>query len=351
MGKKYDNLWDSLISFENLLLAFQKARRGKRFQPEVADFENHRERYLFELQKRLIEQSYQPSGYSSFKIYDPKERLVSAAPFHDRVIHHALCNVTEFIFERMFIADSYANRKGKGVHKSLDKAQDFARKSPFVLQCDIRQFFPSIDHEIIKHILFHKIIDPKVRWLIEQIIKSGESVLKSQYEMVYYPNDDLFAANRARGLPIGNLTSQLWANVYMNELDQFVKRQLKCKSYVRYVDDFLLFSESKSELWEWKAAIVEFLYTIRLSLHMKSSTVYPVSNGIPFLGFTLFPDNRRLKNRNVRMFEKRLRKKQSEFREGEISYSELNASVKGWVAHALHGDTYKLRSHLLSRTF
>lgn len=351
MGKKYDNLWDRLVSFENLLLAFKKAAKGKRSKPEVADFENNRERYLFELQKRLINKTYRPTGYASFKIYDPKERLVSAAPFHDRVVHHALCNVTEFIFERMFIGDSYANRKGKGVHKALDQAQRFSRKKQYVLQCDIRQFFPSIDHEILKEMLFRKIVDKDVCWLIDVITKSGEGVLNEQYEMVYYPKDDLFAVNRARGLPIGNLTSQLWANVYMNALDQFVKRCLKCKCYVRYVDDFLLFSDSKQKLWEWKKGIVEFLWSLRLSMHMKSSTVYPVNNGIPFLGFILFPHKRRLKNRNARMFEKRLRRKQRAMRRGELSFDDLNLCVKGWVAHAVHGETYGLRRTILGKAF
>ncbi len=351
MARQYDGLWNHLISFENLLKAFQKAARGKRSNPIVADFENNRERYIFTLQHRLANKSYRPAGYRSFRILDPKPRLISAAPFHDRVIHHALCNVIDPIFERTFIGDSYANRKGKGVHKALDKAQKLMRQYPFVLQCDIRQFFPSIDHQRLFLIVRRKIADPNVLWLVRAILKGGEKILRSEYDMVYFPGDDFSALNRPRGLPIGNLTSQLWANVYLNDLDQYVKRQLKCQAFVRYVDDFLLLAEEKKQLWEWKRAVREYLYSLRLVLHEGSSTVYPVTNGIPFLGFRLYPAKRRLKTRNARLFEKRLRRYQRAFRRGEISFQDLNHRVQGWVAHASHGDTKSLRRSILGRAF
>ena len=185
----------------------------------------------------------------------------------------------EPIFERTFIADSYANRVGKGTHKALDCAQQFSRRYHYVLQCDIRQYFPSIDHQILFDLLASKIGDPQVLWLCNQILSSGEGVLRDEYEVVYFPGDDLLSAARPRGLPIGNLTSQFWANVYLNQLDQFIKRELHCKAYVRYVDDFLLFSDSKRRLWEWKRAVKEKLAELRLALHEAESTVYPVRCG------------------------------------------------------------------------
>jgi retron-type reverse transcriptase len=319
----------------------------------VAAFEIDLEANLFRLQRELETQTYRPGPYDSFYIYDPKHRLISAAPFRDRVVHHALCNVIEPIFEPTFIFDSYANRVGKGTHKALDRCQEFARRFRYVLQCDLRQFFPSIDHGVLRAILGRKIADPDVMWLINRILESGVGVLVDEYDMVYFPGDGLWAVERPRGLPIGNLTSQFWANCYLNPFDHFVKRELRCGKgrggYLRYVDDFLLFSDSKRQLWEWKDAVREFLARQRLTLHERRSTVYPVTNGIPFLGFHVYPTHRRLKRRNGVAFARRLRGIVDALARGEISHEELNHRVQGWVAHAAHGDTYGLRRSLLSQ--
>ncbi len=345
--KRYDNLYDEVTGFENLWLAYRRAARGKRGQPAVAAFEFNLEDELFRLQDELIAQTYRPGPYTSFYIRDPKRRLISAAPFRDRVVHHALCNVIEPIFERTFIGDSYANRTGKGTHAALDRAQAFARRYPYVLQCDVEQFFPSIDLAILAGILGRKLADPRVMWLAGRIIDGGARVLAHEYEMVYFPGDDLLAAARPRGLPIGNLTSQFWANVYLNELDQFVKRQLGCRAYVRYVDDFLLFADEKRQLWVWKDAIRERLAELRLTIHERESTVYPTAAGIPFLGFRVFPDHRLLKRRNGVAFSRRLRSLRRAAAGGQISLSDVTTRVQGWVAHAAHGDTWGLRRALL----
>jgi RNA-directed DNA polymerase len=348
MFKVADNLYASLTSFQNLYRAYRKAARGKRGQPAVAAFEFDLEGQLFQLQSDLQTRAYQPGPYRSFHIRETKRRLVSAAPFRDRVVHHALCNVIEPLFERTFIADSYANRVGRGTHRALDRAQAFARHYPFVLQCDLEQFFPSVDHAVLHAVLARKIADPGVLWLAKRILASGERVLESEYTLTYFPGDDLFAANRPRGLPIGNLTSQFWANVYLNELDQFVKRKLKCRGYLRYVDDFLLFSEQKRQLWSWKTAISDFLASLRLTLHKRESTVYPVKNGIPFLGFRLYPSHRRLKRRNGVAFARRLPQWYAALARGEMTLEELQSRVRGWISHAKHGNTWGLRQALLS---
>ena len=205
-------MYDELTSWPNLLLAYRKASKGKRGKANVAAFEYRLEDNLCLLQEELRRQSYQPGPYHSFFIHEPKRRLISAAPFRDRVVHHALCNLIEPIFERSFIDDSYANRAGKGTHRALDRCQAFARRNHYVLQCDIRQFFPSIDHALLRGVLWRKVSDPCVRRLIDQILAGGAHVLSEEYEMVWFPGDDLLAALRPRGLPIGNLTSQFWAN-------------------------------------------------------------------------------------------------------------------------------------------
>ena len=348
MPKRFYNLYPELTHFDNLYRAFRKASRGKRGQIAVATFEFNLEGELFRLQAELENQTYLPGGYHSFYIRDPKRRLISAAPFRDRVVHHALCNLIEPLFERTFIGDSYANRVGKGTHKALDRAQSWARHYPFVLGCDIRQFFPSVDHALLRQILARKIGDEQVLWLCDQILASGASVLKDEYQMAYFPGDDLFAANRPRGLPIGNLTSQFWGNVFLNELDQFIKRELRVHAYCRYVDDFLLFSDDKRQLWAWKDALRKKLNSLRLSLHERSSTVYPVQNGIPFLGFRLYPDRRRLKRFNGVAFQRRFRRLQKQYGRGEISLERFDSAVQGWIAHARHGDTWGLRHSLLN---
>ncbi len=348
MPKRFAHLYTEVASFENLWLAAHKAARGKRGQPAVAAFEFNLEDELLRLEDELVSETYRPGPYKSFYIRDPKHRLISAAPFRDRVVHHALCNVIEPLFERTFIGDSYANRVGKGTHAALDRAQAFSRRHRYVLQCDVEQFFPSIDLAILDGILARKIADPQVMGLVRRILDGGAGVLANEYDMVYFPGDDLFAVNRPRGLPIGNLTSQFWANVYLNELDQFVKRQLRCRPYVRYVDDFLLFADDKAQLWDWKAAIVERLAGLRLTIHQRESTVYPAATGIPFLGFRVYPDHRRLKRRNGVAFVRRLRGWRRQVARGKLTLADLTPRIQGWIAHAAHGDTWRLRRVLLT---
>jgi retron-type reverse transcriptase len=344
--KSYKNLYPQITSFANLDLAWHKARKSKRHKPSVARFEFNAEGELFQLQRELQNHTYQPGAYRSFFIQDSKKRKISAAPFRDRVVHHALCNILEPIYEPKFIHDSYANRLGKGTHRALDRAQSFACRYPYVLKCDIETFFPAIDHAVLRGILFHHIACTDTRWLINQIVDSGDGILKEQYRMRYFFGDDLFAALRPRGLPIGNQTSQFWANVYLNPLDHFIKRDLHCTAYCRYVDDFLLFHEDKLVLHQWKAAIEQFLCALRLTIHPEKSVVFPVAAGIPFLGFHLFPDHRRLLQGNVRRFLARFRTQRRAIRHGDLTFDDIKPSLISWNAHAAHGNTWRLRTHL-----
>jgi hypothetical protein len=342
-------VFETLTSWENLLLAYRDAARGKRGQPQVAAFEHRLEENLVSLRWELREKSYRPGPYTSFYIHEPKRRLISAAPFRDRVVHHAFVNVIEPIFERSFIGDSYANRRGKGTHRALDRCQQLARRFPFVLQLDIRQFFPSIDHLVLRDRLARKIVDPCVLWLIDRILASGTGVLSEAYDMVYFPGDDLFAINRPRGLPIGNLTSQFWGNVYLNPIDHFVMRGLQCPGYVRYVDDLLLFAESKTALWEVKAGLCRRLERLRLTIH-RGAHPRPVEEGVPFLGFVVYPRWRRLKRRKSVQFERQWRKLTVACLAGEATRQQVVASWRGWVNHARYGNTIGLRAALLART-
>lgn len=336
-----------LYTWENLYLAYRKATKGKRGRVAAAAFEYRLEDNLFQLQDELAASLYRPGAYSSFTIHEPKRRLISAAPFRDRVVHHALCQLIEPAFERSFITHSYANRVGKGTHRAINTCQQWAQRYPYVLQCDVRQFFPSIDHAILQRTLYRHIQDGGLRRLLKLILDSGIGVLSEEYEMVYFAGDDLFAISRPRGLPIGNLTSQFWANCYLSEFDHFVNRALGCSAYLRYVDDFLLFAPDKATLHTWRTAVIERLARLRLTLHEGRAQVYPTAHGIPFLGFVVYPHYRQLKRRKGIDYRLRLRRMLTAYQRKRIGRAAIDHSVRGWINHVRFADTWGLRRTIL----
>ena len=332
-----------------MLQAYRQAARGKRGRAAAAAFEFQVADRLLALQEELRRGSYQPGTYHHFTLHEPKRRKISAAPFRDRVLHHALCNVCEPLFERQFHPHSYANRVGKGTHRAINQFQAYARHYPYVLRLDIVQHFPSLDHAVLKDALFREILDEQAQWLVNTILAGGEQVLEDEYDMVYFPGDSLLDRLRPRGLPIGNLTSQFWSNCYLNSLDWFVARELRCRAYLRYVDDFALFADSKKQLWAWKKRIIDYLGSLRLTAHAAKAQVTPVSSGIPWLGFVVYPYHRRLKRRNVIQFRRRLQHNISLYRQGSISFAELDASIQGWINHVRYGDTWGLRTSIFGQ--
>lgn len=231
-----------VADWSNLLLAHDAAAKGKRGRAEVAQFDSFSADWLLDIQSRLLAGEWQSGGYRSFVLQQPKRRLISAAPFADRVVHHAVCQVMEPWFERRFIADSFANRVGKGNHRAVRRAQQFSRRFPYVLQLDIRQHFASIDHQILMRELACAPLDQGLLALCEHILNGGAAV-HADAQLPGFRGDDLLSSLRPRGLPVGNLTSQFWSNVYLNRFDLFIKRELRCRAYVRYVDDMLFFSD------------------------------------------------------------------------------------------------------------
>ncbi len=348
--KTYRNLYPQIYDFENLYLAYRAARRAKRDRAEVVRFEQRVEEQLLNLQEELRTETYAPGGYRHFYIHEPKRRKISAAPFRDRVVHHTLHQVIEPIWERKFIYDSYACRVGKGTHRALDRCTEWVRRYRYVLQCDVAKFFPTIDHAILKSILQRTIADGPTMRLCVAIIDSGAGVLDDEREPHWFPGDDMFAPLRPQGLPIGNLTSQFWANVYLNELDQFVKRELHCRAYLRYADDFLLFADDKPTLHAWLHELRAFCAgRLRLHLHDTKCQVFPTASGVPFLGFRHLGTHRRLKRPSVVRFQRRLRAMQRAYTAGQTSREKIGERIQSWCAHAAHGDTYHLRARLLRR--
>ena len=335
-----------IVAWDNLLNAYHNAAKGKRRGATVAIFEHRMADHLIELRNELRDKSYRPGAYRHFVLHEHKRRKVSAAPFRDRVVHHALCNLIEPIFDARFIAHSFANRKGKGTHKAVDQFQRYAVQYRYVLRMDIVQHFPSLDHAILRTELERVIHDPDTMWLVKIILKSGVGVLANEYTPVLFAGDDLFALARPRGLPIGNLTSQFWSNVYMNPLDWFIKRELGCEAYLRYVDDFAVFSNDKTQLWEWRSAIKQRLAQMRLTMHEAEAQPVPCEHGSPWLGFVVYPNYRRVRRRNVLQFTRNFRLNLAHYAAGRVTLDRLHTSVQGWVNHVRYADTWGLRKHL-----
>lgn len=331
-----------LTSWANLLCAYRRAAKGKRSRPDVAAYEARLEDNLINLQAALWAGCWRPGGYYSFVIHEPKRRVISAAPFADRMVHHALCNLLEPVFERSFVGDSYANRVGKGNHRALDAAQQAARRYSYVLQLDVQRFFPSIDHAILRAVLARRVADDRLLWLIDLILASGDGVLHEEADAAFFPDDDLLAHCRPRGLPIGNLTSQFWANLYLNPLDHFVKRELRCPGYVRYVDDLLLFGNDKAMLAHWRDRLVERLGSLRLRFH-PGTHPQPVGEGFGFLGFRVFPQHRRLKRRKHLQFRQHVQSMLGDLAAGRVHADQVVDSVLAWNNHAGYGNTVGLR--------
>lgn len=338
-------LFERVCSFPNLLEAARLASRGKRFRPNVAAFGLNLEEELHGLQQELLARTYRPGPYRTFFIRDKKPRFISAAPFRDRVVHHALCNIIEPIFDRGFLFDSYACRKGKGTHAAVDRASTYARRYRYVLKCDFEKYFPSIDHEILFTQMTRRLHDPGVLGLVRAIVDGSNP----QPAMVrHYPGDDLFTPfERRRGIPIGNQTSQFFANVYLDGLDHYVKETLRTPGYVRYVDDFLLFDHDKRRLHEHRAAIEDFLVPLRVRLHPRKCFVAPVNSGVTFLGYRVFPTHRRLDADNVRRFKRRLRQYRQAAQEGRMSEGQRKERIRSWIAHARHADAACLRGRII----
>lgn len=336
VAKTYNNLYEQIYTFDRLHAAYLRARKGKRNRLEVMQFSQDLEGNLIALQNELIWQTYTTGIYRLFTVPEPKERLVAALPFRDRVVQHAIVEVIEPLWEARFISDSYACRVGKGTHAGADKAQSMLRavarrhSKVYVLKADISKFFKSIDHDVTKRLIRKKIACKRTLALLDQIIDSSPD-----------------------GLPIGNLTSQLLANVYLHELDIFAKHSLRERHYMRYMDDFCIVHHDKAHLQQLRATIEAFLWReLRLTTNAKTQ-VFPVAmshgRGLDFLGYRIWPTHRRLRKSSISRMSRTLRKLQKQYARGQVGLDKISQSVSSWLAHAAHADTLGLRRSLLSR--
>jgi retron-type reverse transcriptase len=323
--KTYKHLYEQICTKENICKAYHKARLGKRKKFYVRKFEADVDANIKRLHQELKDETWMPLPYKEFIAYEPKERLIRAPQFRDRIIHHALIRVLQPIYDKILIYDTYASRKNKGTHAAVDRLTQFLRRTndnAFVFHGDVRKFFDNVDHETLIKILREKIVDERVITLIRKILTNQGISL---------------------GVTLGNYTSQWFANIYLNELDYFAKHDLKVKHYIRYMDDFLLLSDSKPELHSWKHQIEKLLNEqLNLELHPVKRQIFPTNIGVDFVGYTVWNDHKRLRRRNVNRFISRL----NEFDKAPVITPFIEASLMSWKGYSIHADAYGLTKQL-----
>ena len=327
--------FEEIIGLENLLKAWKEFVRGKRNKKDVQSFQMRLMDNIFSLHDNLLHYTYKHGGYQAFKINDPKPREIHKATVRDRLLHHAIYRKLYPFFAKTFIADSYSCQLGKGTHKAIEKFRKFVHKvsknnmrTCWVLKCDIKKFFANIDHGILLEILREYIPDKNINRLLENIIGSFETKAKV-------------------GLPLGNLTSQLFVNIYMNRFDQFVKHKLKMKYCIRYADDFVFLSDDKSKLEKLISEIDEFLKNkLKLELHPDKVFIKTLASGVDFLGMVNFPDHRILRTATKRRMFKKLKNKFRKLKESMISEESFNQSLQSCLGMLKHCRGYKIKKEI-----
>src|SRR3989344_4393222 len=341
--KIYKNLFDEIVSTENLFLAWDKFKNGKRNKKDVQLFEWNLEENIFRLSRDLKDKMYKHGAYHSFNISDPKPRNIHKAQVRDRILHHDVFRILNPIFEPGFISASFSCREGYGTHKGVQYLQDTLRKatqngrvSCFALKCDIKKFFDTIDHDTLLGILKRKIKDDDTIWLLKQIISSFSS------------NHSLFGIEK--GVPIGNLTSQLFANIYMNEFDQFIKTKLKVRYYLRYTDDFLILSESRGYLVNILPKIINFLEeNLLLRIHEEKTKIRKTSQGIDFLGYVVFQKHRLVRTKTKRRIMRKFGNKIREYKQGLIFKNSLTQSLQSYLGFLSHSESFRIEEDFKRR--
>lgn len=293
--KRLGNIWDKVVDKENLRKAMHKASLGKRHRYYIGNVLSEADKYIDKLHDILVSGKYRTSKYILKTIFEPKQRTIYCLPFFpDRIVHHALLNVLEKYWDSMLIYDTYSCRKGKGTHKGSRRCMSFVRSYKYVLKGDISKFYPSMDHAVLKRLLERKLKDKKVLALLFEIIDSANTCEN---------------AVAGKNVPIGNLLSQWFGNLYFGVFDKYIKETLKIKAYIRYCDDFVIFSNDKAQLDRLRKDIEYFLQT-ELKLTLSKQSVFPVAHGVDYLGYRHFPDKIILRKRICKKWRRFFRKLQ-----------------------------------------
>lgn len=336
-------MYENIASFDNLMLAVSDAARGKRYKAPIIAYMANVEENIINAQNHLIWGSYRPSAHRQFFVFEPKRRLISAPPFSDRVVHHAIHRVIEPIIDKRFIYDSYACRTGKGTHKGVERAQKFMRivkrnhGKVYAFKADISKYFDSINHDTLKFILSKHIKCPRTYALLCRIIDGPDP------------------SHVGVGIPIGNLTSQLFANLYLNELDQYVKHELRERHYVRYMDDFVIIHHDKAHLQRLRSEIEQWLL-INLQLKTNHKTqVFPVSmahgRSLDFLGYRLYTTHKLMRKCTEKRMRYKVKRLRERYKKGLASQSEVKSVIASYAGCAKHANAYNLLTNILQEPF
>jgi retron-type reverse transcriptase len=326
MPKTHNQLWDAVVSFDNLYAAYIEARDCKRYRPDVLRFTARLEENLINIQNHLIWRTWTPSPWQEFMVYDPKRRLIQAPCFCDRVVHHALCRVTGPLFDKKQIYDSHACRVGRGTHSAVARVQKYLRAADqigpvYVLQGDISKYFQSINHAAAMRIIARTISDQSALWMWRQVIyNSGFDVC---------------------GIPVGALTSQVIANLYLDRFDHYIKDDLGIKGYVRYMDDTVIVANDKRELRHLLERIRDFLAT-DLSLRLNPKTaIYPATQGVDFCGYRIWKTHILPRKRTVKKFRHKMRRMIHQYARGEINALSIQQTLASWMGYIQHCDGHR----------
>jgi retron-type reverse transcriptase len=335
MAKTYNNLWDKIVDFENLYEAYKTAKRGKRYRLESLDFVKDLEVNLITLQNNLMWNMYKPSPFRQFYVFEPKKRLISAPNFVDRIVHHAIVRVIENLFEKKFVKETFACMVGRGTHAAMKHVLKCCRiakcrlGSYYVLKCDIHKFFPSVNHDILKQIVRRTIRDKKLLNLIDKIIDSYEP--------------------EGRGIPIGSLTSQLLANVYLDPLDHFIKEVHRIKYYARYMDDFIIIHHDKKYLAQLKVEIEKFVIEkLDMTLNPKTG-IFHERQGIDFCGYRVWPTHVLPRKSTIKRAKRRLKRFMEIYRNNPGILKHASDSIQSFLGYIQHCSGWKTTRSLLSK--
>ena len=346
--KSIKHVFEQVADYENLYRAYLHARLSKRYRYEVLKFSAHLEDYLTRLQSQLMDGTYRLGRYREFYIYEPKQRLIMAQPFKDRVVQWAIYQVLHPLFVKGYITDSHACIEGRGTLSAVERLhywlKQVARKPGkyYYLKLDISKYFYRVDHEILLSILKRKISDKRMIDLLTVIVESD----KTDFGLPPGKNPGEVAKSERindKGMPVGNLSSQMFANLYLNELDQYCKRVLGIHYYVRYMDDVIILHEDKKQLHEWKALIDEFLKN-KLKLDLNNKTcIRPITLGIEFCGYKIWSTHIKLRKRTALKMKRRLKAIQGQYARGEITVERAMQTVNSYLGILKHCDSYTLR--------
>ncbi len=340
------NIYNQICSFETLYEAYLNARKNKRYRDEVLRFSSNLEENLLDLQKKLLEHTYKTGQYRKFIITDPKKRLIMALPFEDRIVHWAVYLILNPVFKKQYIVDSYGCIVGKGIHSAIKRLQYWLRQinrreeKYYFLKLDISKFYYRVDHEILLNIIKNKVADKDVIGLLDEIINCSDTAFGLPAGVNIEDTDErLFD----KGMPIGNLSSQMFANIYLNEVDQYIKRKLRVHYYIRYMDDMIVLSDNKKQLHELKQSIEQFLNE-KLKLDLNSKTcIRPVSLGIDFVGYKIWNTHIKLRKSSLLRMKRRLKYLKGQYENGELDLEKITEAVSSYKGLLIHCNSYNFR--------